>query len=376
MAETPTAALQVPVKLRELFTGKLEEARSKNTAQQNEANFLSRALAAYAIHKLSGCSLQDAADAVVDGGGDTGIDALFYSPAAQTLWVVQSKYIRDGLGQPAMKEVNSFIQGLAFLLEGKFNAFSQNKSKAWQRIAPQLKGVFENVVQVRSVLVYSGLNVVSDDRLFLFEDVKGKFNFEEDDYVDFEICNLTRVRDWLVGADEGVGVSQVKLTVLNPSWTKRPYETVLGLIPLRDLAQLYDEHGRALVAANIRYYKGQTDVNEKIVQTMREEPEHFFYLNNGITAYCDRLTVLNIHRNRSDHKSITAKGFSIVNGAQTLGSIAEFLKSASTEELKGNAFIKIISLERCENDRKFASSSHFEESLFHWLLSGYCGDVA
>lgn len=367
MAETPTAALQMPVKLRELFTGKLAEATSKNTDQQNEANFQSRALAAYAIHKLSGCSLQAAADSVVDGGGDAGIDALYYSIESQTLWVVQSKFIKDGQGQPALKEVNTFVQGLTFLLEGKFQAFSQNKGKAWAQIAPQLEGIFKEVIQVRPVLVYSGINVVSDDRLFLFENIKNKFNTDDDEYVDFQLCNLTRIHDWLVGADAGIGVPQVNLRVLNPSWTKRPYETVLGLMPLRDLAELYAEYGRSLVAANIRYYKGKTDVNEQITRTMREEPEHFFYLNNGLTAYCDRITIHNIDRTNADFKRVTAKCFSIVNGAQTLGSIAEFLKDATAEDLRGNVVIKIISLERCEDDRKFAEritrSTNFQNQI-------------
>ncbi|MEO0771392.1 MAG: AIPR family protein [Cyanobacteria bacterium J06649_4] len=224
---------------------------------------------------------------------------------------------------------------------------------------------------MRSVLVYSGINVVSDDRLFLFEDVKSKYNSEDDEYVDFQLCNLTRIHDWLTGADAGIGVPQVELTVLNPSWTRSPYETVLGLMPLKDLARLYADHGRALVAANIRYYKGKTDVNAQIMRTMREEPEHFFYLNNGLTAYCDRLTVHNLDRTKAESKRITAKGFSIVNGAQTLGSIAECLKCESaealSETLSGSVFIKVISLERCEDERKFAEritrSTNFQNQI-------------
>ena len=367
MAEIPTAALQVPVKLRELFTGKIPECVSKNTEQQREANFQSRALAAYAVHRLSGCSLEDAAASVVDGGGDGGIDAFYFSTTSQTLWVVQSKYIASGRGEPELKEVNTFMQGLTFLLEGNFQAFSQNKAKAWQQIAPQLDSIFKRVVQVQPVLVYSGLSIVSEDRRFLFEDLKDKFNSEDEDYIDFQLCNLTTIHDWLVDADGRVGVPQVEITVLNPSWTRQPYETVWGLIPLRELAALYSEYGRALVTANIRYYKGRTAVNAQILQTMREEPEHFFYLNNGLTAYCDRLTVHNNDRRNIDKKRITAKGFSIVNGAQTLGSIAVFLKEASAEELKGQVSIKVISLQRCEEDRKFAEritrSTNFQNQI-------------
>lgn len=367
MAEIPIAALQVPKKLRELFTGKLEESQSNNTAQQRESNFQSRALAAYAVHKLSGCSLQDAAESVVDAGGDGGIDAFYFSTTSQTAWVVQSKYIESGRGEPDLKDVNSFVQGLIFLLEGKFQAFSQNKAKAWERLAPQLEGIFKRVVQVQPVLVYSGLNVVSEDRRFLFEDIKDKFDADDEGYIDFQLCNLTTVHDWLVGADVGVGVPEVEMTVLNPSWTKQPYETVLGLIPLRDLAALYREYGRMLVTANIRYYKGKTAVNDQILRTMREEPEHFFYLNNGLTAYCDRLTVHNLDKTNAKQKRITAKSFSIVNGAQTLGSIAAFLEKSPLDELAGSVFIKVISLKGCEDDRKFAEritrSTNFQNQI-------------
>lgn len=324
MAETPTAALQVPVKLRELFTGKIPECTSKNTLEQREANFQSRALAAYAVHKLSGCSLEKAAESVVDGGGDGGIDAFFFSTTSQTLWVVQSKYIANGRGEPDLKEVNTFMQGLNFLLEGNFQAFSQNKAKAWQQIAPQLDSIFKRVAQVQPVLVYSGLNIVSEDRRFLFEDLKDKFNSEDEDYIDFQLCNLTTIHDWLVGADGGVGVPQVEMTVLNPSWTRQPYETVWGLIPLRELAAMYREYGRALVTANIRYYKGRTAVNAQILQTMKEEPEHFFYLNNGLTAYCDRLTVHNNDRRNIEKSASPLKAFLLSMALKRWGRLRSF----------------------------------------------------
>jgi AIPR protein len=108
-------------------------------------------------------------------------------------------------------------------------------------------------------------------------------------------------------------------------------------------------------------------VNAKILETIETEPEHFFYLNNGLTAYCDRLKVGNLDRGNTDSKKVTAFGLSIVNGAQTLGSIADFFKKNPGSTVEGSVFIKIISLEKCLDDREFAAditrSTNFQNRI-------------
>ena len=365
--ETPIEILYLPTKLHELFDGKLPELSSRNTPEQQERNFLSRSLAAYAIYKLSGCSLDEAVASVVDGGGDGGIDALYFSPATQILWVVQAKYIANGRGEPELKDVNTFHTGLDFLLNGNFQAFSQNE--VWQALIPKLEHIFDRTVQVRPVLVYSGINLVSEDRRIVFENLKSKFNSEdeEDNYVEFQVCNLTTIYDWLVGASSAPGISQVKLTILNPGCVGKPYKTIFGVVPIQDLATLYSQYDKALVEANVRYYKGRTEVNEQILKSIQEEPEHFFYLNNGLTAYCEKLKINHLDRLNYKRKRITAYGFSIVNGAQTLGSISDFFKGFPGTLRDGNVFVKIISLEKCVENRKFAEritrSTNFQNQI-------------
>jgi AIPR protein len=363
-AEIPVEILELPNQLRAIFTGKVAEAVS-GKPEAREANFLSRALAAYAVHKLAGCSVEEAAESIVDGGSDGGIDAIFYAASNSTLFVVQSKYVSTGRGEPDLGDVTKFKAGLENLLQGKFEIFRQNT--AWEKRLPQLEVQLESAVQVRAILVYSGINLVSDDRLSLFEDLKRRFCSDEDSYVEFQSCNLTTVHDWLIGADMGLGVPKVALTLLKPGWVTKPYETVFGLLPLKDLADLYTQYGKQLVVANIRAYKGSTDVNAQILTTIQKEPHHFFYLNNGLTAYCERLEVNNLDRSNSDFKRITAYGLSIVNGAQTLGSVAEFFKQTLDSEPDGNVFIKVISLQRCDDDRAFAEnitrSTNFQNKI-------------
>jgi AIPR protein len=365
VAETPIEILHLPEQLSALFSGKVPEATSGNSPEQREANFLSRSLAAYAIYKLSGCSLDEAAASVVDGGGDGGIDAIFYAATNATLFVVQSKYIATGRGEPDLGDVTKFKTGLENLLQGKFECFSQNA--AWQNRASQLAVELENAVQIRSVLVYSGIHSVSDDRLSLFDDLKQRFCSGGDNYVEFQSYNLTTVHNWLIGKDESLGVQKVQLTILQPGWVRTPYETVFGLLSLKDLAKLYIDFGNQLIVANIRAYKGRTEVNEQILTTIKNEPHHFFYLNNGLTAYCEKLKVDNADRANSESKKITAYNLSIVNGAQTLGSVAEFFNQHLNFPSDAMVFIKVISLERCVDDRTFAEyitrSTNFQNQI-------------
>jgi hypothetical protein len=349
--ETPIEIAHLPGKLRAYFTGKLAEATS-GTPEEREANFLTRALAAYAAHKLAQCSLDEAVAAVVDGGGDGGIDAVHYSTETSILWLIQAKFISDGRGEPSLGDVTKFKAGLENLLQGNFDAFRANA--AWTVLIPQLEVIFKNgALQVRAILAYSGIHLVSEDRRQLFEDLKRRFS-PDTEYLQIQSCNLTTIYDWVIGVDQGLGVPEVELKIRKPGWIKRPYETVYGIISLEELARLQSEHGKRLIVANIRGYKGDTDVNEQIFATISKEPEHFFYLNNGLTAYCERLEVHNLDRANMEEKRIRAFGFSIVNGAQTLGSVVEFFKVTPESIPDGYVFIKVVSLERCANDRELA----------------------
>ena len=206
----------------------------------------------------------------------------------------------------------------------------------------------------------------------MFEDLKRRFS-PADDYFGFLFYSLTSVHDWLTGADEGVGVREVQLEILNPGWILEPYETIYGLVRLRDIAALHKQHGKRLISANIRGYKGDTEVNGRIVATLRDEPRHFLYLNNGLTAYCERLEVNNLDRADPLRKRLTARGFSIVNGAQTLGSVWESCGANPEAAPDGFVFLKLISIERCEEDQKFAQritqSTNFQNQIGAAILS-------
>lgn len=354
MADRPVEMLALPPKLHELFDGLLEH-KANGDAEQNERDFLSRALAAYSLHRIGGATLQEAAVGVVDGGGDGGIDGIYFSPVTNTLWLVQSKYVHSGMNEPELGEITKFKIGVENLLEGKFDAFATNPKIT--ELRPRLEAVLgDAATQARAVLCYSALPLISDDRKHLFEALKAKLGKDqEDDYFRFQSVNLTTLNDWVTGADEGQGIESVELEIVRPGLVTTPHEIIYGLIALERLKALHEEYGAKLIRANIRGFKGSTEVNDDIQRTLTEEANLFHYLNNGLTAYCDRLELNNLDRAKAESKRVTAKGFAIINGAQTLGSIGKCVASPQEgAEPSGHAFIKIVSLEKCEDDAAFA----------------------
>ena len=90
-----------------------------------------------------------------------------------------------------------------------------------------------------------------------------------------------------------------------------------------DLVRLHKIHGKVLFEKNIRNYLGSSDVNKAIDKTLKEAPDHLFFLNNGITAICDKIDPFT--KGSKDKQNFHVNGFSVVNGAQTVGSIAREL---------------------------------------------------
>jgi hypothetical protein len=85
------------------------------------------------------------------------------------------------------------------------------------------------------------------------------------------------------------------------------------------LHKLYETYGASLFSANVRGYLGsrrsQSNINNGIQQTVREEPKSLWSYNNGITGLVHKFTF------DPDSGTVQITGLAIVNGAQTTGSI-------------------------------------------------------
>lgn len=80
---------------------------------------------------------------------------------------------------------------------------------------------------------------------------------------------------------------------------------------------LVAKYGTDLYSSNVRDYLGSRDtarnINKQIERTARKHPENFWVFNNGVTIITHQFLI--------DHEAVKCRGLSVVNGAQTIGSL-------------------------------------------------------
>jgi hypothetical protein len=130
--------------------------------------------------------------------------------------------------------------------------------------------------------------------------------------------NIDVTHSWLT-KEQVIAPIDVILTVENWHSLKQPHRAFYGLVNAGELATLYQQHGKRLFEKNIRYYLGNEDVNSAIAKTVKEQPSELFYLNNGLTITCSKVELASGYS--QDSARFTLRGFSVVNGAQTVGAI-------------------------------------------------------
>lgn len=100
------------------------------------------------------------------------------------------------------------------------------------------------------------------------------------------------------------------------------------------LSKLYKEDSARLLEQNVRsYLKRTAKVNAGILDTVKNNPEQFVSLNNGISAVCTKVTLENKMSN-SITKIKELENFQIVNGGQTTATLFECSRDAIRENLK------------------------------------------
>ena len=87
---------QIANKIKSLFQPYLDLTDITDKDSEKEYKILTRCLAAYSIYHLIDASVKDASEAVIDGGDDNGIDAIYYSSTYKRMIITQSKWIRNG----------------------------------------------------------------------------------------------------------------------------------------------------------------------------------------------------------------------------------------------------------------------------------------
>jgi hypothetical protein len=276
----------------------IDYSESANNEVEKGKNFLQ-----WVLTRVFEATEDDAADAIVDGANDLGIDA--YLPvdfSENKIRLFQSKY---GTSHSA-EAISKFREDVKKLIKRDVT-----------KMRPELAHL---VTQIREKNLKVECCYVTDQ----------KVEFQNEKY--FEVVDIDEIirRLWSRIKKPAAGKkSSIKLEKM-----LRHENTILGVMKLRELSDFIIKNRDYVFESNIRQWmQFKTMINKGIRETLQNVPDKFFYYNNGIT-----IVVADFEERENNSLMLNAP--QIVNGAQTSNSILD--RAKRTHNLDGSITVTII----------------------------------
>jgi len=264
----------------------------------------------------------EAVDCVCDQRGDKGVDGVFVNDGDSTITVFQSKINQKSnttIGDASLRE---FAGTLTQFANAKSLSIIQASAKnvmlgklisrldLVNKIATnKLRAEFISNVEIDA----NGLDFLKTSKQIIFVGKKALTSTYISDQRDptvhnpikFDVGGFT-ISEYTVNATTKATIAPIKAT---------------ELVKLEGIAN------QSLFEYNVRGPLGKTGVNKDIAQSVADKSLHklFPLFHNGITIICQRL--------RSSNEELTATGYFVVNGCQSLTSLYNS-RSKLTEDLR------------------------------------------
>lgn len=330
---TPDQLILIKAQLNDDYVADLPPllAAGRSTEHDQRKN-TSRALSAFTVHKLVGTDRETAAKSVIDDYEDHGIDAIFYNQATKQLFFVQSKLKAT---EPfAQAEANAFKDGIKDLLNERYDRFNQNVVNRQEEIEAALDDAAEMILVVAHASPEVSQHAKDVLDTFLTSDERPDERLASS-WIDYGPERI--LSDFL--AEQAVAEVNDQLRIYGLVKVDEPRSTYYGRVLVKELAGLYRAHRDALFEKNIRYFLGvrSSAVNRGIHDSLGNGAHEFFYLNNGVTAIAHEIRP---RGTRDGGRRFELDGLSVINGAQTIASCAQFIAENPEADLD-SAFVMV-----------------------------------
>lgn len=276
--------------------------------------------------------LEDLANTnLTDNPDDHGIDFLRYDEDDGTLYISQGYYTTKVVANAPAGKAADLNAACAWLVNGEIKKFHPDLQDSIEAIREKLlNDEISKVVLVylhncgESVEVTNELTTAKNHLQDLLKDHEVEVVAAQLGNESLERLYQNLVANIIVTEDVECPFP-VKYTETAPDW-KAAVLTVSG----QWLRDLYNKYSGDLFSANYRGFLGnyRRKINTGIKQTAERKPQNFWAFNNGIT-------LLTTHIEERGDKTYLS-GLSIINGAQTtgsLGSIPQSVDLSSTQVL-------------------------------------------
>jgi hypothetical protein len=303
--------------------------------------FLSRALAAKAVRRLTGCLSEAGAASVIDGRDDYGIDAVAFTNGAPELWLVQAKWSDNYRAGFNTEAANKLVRGFRQMDEQAFGRFNQR----FQALADGVKEILADPrCKVILVIAVMGPGELSAEVLEIMQDAHRDYNILGRG-LEHRILNgqdfHQAIRDDIAPEPIALKATMVK------GWhaIDTPYEAYYGLVAASELADWHTEHHDRLYRSNLRTSLGRTGVNDELVKSFIGNPQNFWYFHNGITVLCNSVSRRFLGKRAiGEPVVLELEDASVVNGAQTVTSAHAALEQNADAVADAYVSVRIISV--------------------------------
>lgn len=312
---------------------------------------------------MRACLTEDQAlDCVLGASNDKGIDGLFIDAETDRVFVVQGKYRTvEKAPTESRADVLEFARLGRVLLEGgaELTELCDTADAAVAgKVRQATKKLRESGYGLRMHFVTTGtvsplLQAEARISLAPYPSASVEYHSRRD------VLNL--YRDYVEGVAPPVG--SVELPIEGGEVLGR-YEQNTGIqswvFSMRspDVKQHLGSIGPRVFARNIRGFLGATDVNRNIQNTLQNDPEDFWYLNNGITIICDGAE----KKESLGSQRLQVQNPQIINGQQTTRVLTE--NSAS----EASVLVKVIAIphDSSEKHARFGTLTARIVSATNW----------
>ena len=306
----------------------------------------------------------DKAKASVCGGSnDKGIDGVFIDDDMQIVYLLQTKYHQSLMKVSEKKEeLIKFSKAFDYFTtkeEGVYLAFISNMEGGTAKLIRTAHNrVHKRKYTIKMLFVTTGkkdirhvntienqIKVLSADR-----DVKASFHYLSGEDI------IRILQDFIDGVAPPIPEIELELerdkNIQLPGAfqrydNKNKIESWVVTMSGDKVAGLYKKSGVRIFARNIRGFLGVSGkgINAKMKETLINDPDKFYYYNNGVTIVCDEAKKIS----ESGRTSLLVSNPQIINGQQTTRVLSDV---ATDQAKKVSVIVKVVSVQRLIKEEK------------------------
>ena len=281
-----------------------------------------------------------AMEGIVGQPGDMGVDALYVDEGLRIVHAVQGKK-HDNLSANDSNDLLKFARRATDLWSPRFAQVLKSMDKpgiqAKKRLLEahsRLHGNSKPAFLLKMYFATTGRITPAREREAR-RIARASGNTELEVVAGHEIPAL--VHEWLIGTCPPLPEMEIRVngkdTIFHEAGRLQGW---IFTATADEIVGLYDKAKERLFARNIRGYRGDTTINDAILDSAKKNADRFWFMNNGITIVADRVEEVKTGAKVRMHMWNPQ----VVNGQQTIRSL---------EQAKGNhskVLIRVIRLDQ------------------------------